>query len=78
MSLSFGVFIPQGWKMELSSIPDPAAKWAKAVEIAQLAEDLGYDSLWVYDHVHNVPDRRRRPCSSAGPRWPRSRNGRRG
>jgi F420-dependent oxidoreductase-like protein len=55
MSLSFGVFVPQGWKMELASIGDPAAKWAKAVEIAQLAEDLGYDSLWVYDHVHNVP-----------------------
>jgi F420-dependent oxidoreductase-like protein len=55
MTLSFGVFIPQGWKMELASIPDPTAKWAKAVEIAQLAEDLGYDSLWVYDHMHNVP-----------------------
>jgi F420-dependent oxidoreductase-like protein len=54
-SLQFGVFIPQGWKMELATIPDPAAKWAKAVEVAQLAEELGYDSLWVYDHVHNVP-----------------------
>lgn len=54
-SLSFGVFIPQGWKMELSSIEDPQQKWAKAVEIAKLAEDLGYDSLWVYDHFHNVP-----------------------
>jgi len=53
--LSFGAFVPQGWKMELSSIDDPQAKWAKAVEIATLAEDLGYDSLWVYDHFHNVP-----------------------
>lgn len=51
----FGAFIPQGWKMELASIPDPEAKWAKAVEIALLAEELGYDSLWVYDHFHNVP-----------------------
>jgi F420-dependent oxidoreductase-like protein len=25
------------------------------VEIAELAERLGYDSLWVYDHFHNVP-----------------------
>jgi F420-dependent oxidoreductase-like protein len=53
--LTFGVFIPQGWKMELASIEDPQAKWAKAVEIAQLAEELGFDSLWVYDHFHNVP-----------------------
>jgi F420-dependent oxidoreductase-like protein len=55
MALTFGVFIPQGWKMELASIPDPQDKWAKAVEIAQLAEELGLDSLWVYDHFHNVP-----------------------
>ena len=55
MSLTFGVFIPQGWKMELASIDDPQAKWAKAVEVAVLAEDLGLDSLWVYDHFHNVP-----------------------
>ena len=55
MDLTFGVFIPQGWKMELTSIDDPVAKWAKSVEVAQLAERLGYDSLWVYDHYHNVP-----------------------
>jgi len=53
--LQFGVFIPQGWKMELSSIADPRDKWQQAVDIAQLAEELGYDSLWVYDHFHNVP-----------------------
>jgi F420-dependent oxidoreductase-like protein len=53
--LQFGAFVPQGWKMELSSIADPQAKWAKAVETAVLAETLGYDSIWVYDHFHNVP-----------------------
>ncbi|MGA0878314.1 MAG: LLM class F420-dependent oxidoreductase [Ilumatobacteraceae bacterium] len=51
----FGVFIPQGWKMELVSIPDAADKWAKTVEVAELADRLGFDSLWVYDHFHNVP-----------------------
>jgi len=51
----FGVFVPQGWKMELSSIPDDAAKWAAAVAVARRAEELGFDSLWVYDHFHNVP-----------------------
>ncbi len=51
----FGVFVPQGWKMELASIDGGAAKWAKAVEIATLAEQLGFDSIWVYDHFHNVP-----------------------
>jgi len=51
----FGVFMPQGWKMELSDLPDARDKWNKAVEIARLAEELDYDSIWVYDHFHNVP-----------------------
>jgi alkanesulfonate monooxygenase SsuD/methylene tetrahydromethanopterin reductase-like flavin-dependent oxidoreductase (luciferase family) len=53
--LTFGVFVPQGWKMELASIEDPQAKWQRAVDTAVRAEELGYDSIWVYDHVHNVP-----------------------
>ncbi len=52
----FGAFIPQGWKTELSPIEGAEAQWARCVELARLAEDLGYDSLWVYDHVHNVPE----------------------
>lgn len=57
----FGVFVPQGWKMDLAPVDGAAAKWAKAVEVAQLAERLGFDSLWVYDHFHNVP----RPSNEA-------------
>jgi len=53
--ITFGAFVPQGWKMELSSITGAEEKWAKALEIAVLAEELGYDSVWVYDHFHNVP-----------------------
>lgn len=50
-----GVFTPQGWKTELKSIPDPQDQWQRVVDTAVLAEELGYDSVWVYDHVHNVP-----------------------
>src|SRR6478609_1475132 len=53
--LQFGVFVRQGWKMELAGITGAEAKWAKTVEIAQAADRLGYDSVWVYDHFHNVP-----------------------
>jgi F420-dependent oxidoreductase-like protein len=55
MSMTFGTFVPQGWKMELVGIADPAAKWAATVEVAKAADDAGYDSIWVYDHFHNVP-----------------------
>ncbi len=57
----FGVFIPQGWKMELTAVDGAAAKWQTAVNVAKRAEQLGYDSLWVYDHFHNVP----RPAGEA-------------
>jgi F420-dependent oxidoreductase-like protein len=53
--LVFGAFVPQGWKMELSSIDGAEAKWQTALDTARLIEQLGYDSLWVYDHFHNVP-----------------------
>ncbi|HEY7069754.1 MAG TPA: LLM class F420-dependent oxidoreductase [Acidimicrobiales bacterium] len=53
--ITFGAFVPQGWKTELVAIEGAENKWAKAVEVAEAAEALGYDSLWVYDHVHNVP-----------------------
>ncbi len=51
----FGVFMPQGWKMELAGIPDDSAKWNTAVAVATKAEELGFHSIWVYDHFHNVP-----------------------
>ncbi len=51
----FGAFVPQGWKTELVGLGDASTQWQKAVETAQLIEELGYDSVWLYDHFHNVP-----------------------
>jgi F420-dependent oxidoreductase-like protein len=51
----FGAFVPQGWKTELKDIDGVQNQWARCVEVAKLAEQLGYDSIWVYDHLHNVP-----------------------
>jgi F420-dependent oxidoreductase-like protein len=31
--------------------------WARSVEIARRAEAIGYDHVWVYDHVETVPRR---------------------
>jgi alkanesulfonate monooxygenase SsuD/methylene tetrahydromethanopterin reductase-like flavin-dependent oxidoreductase (luciferase family) len=54
--LRFGVFVPQGWKLEYVGWSAEDA-WAHSVELAILAEQLGYDHLWVYDHVESVPRR---------------------
>ncbi|MEZ5169414.1 MAG: TIGR03560 family F420-dependent LLM class oxidoreductase [Acidimicrobiia bacterium] len=55
-ALRFGAFVPQGWKLEYAGWP-AADAWHRSVELAQLAESLGYDHLWVYDHVETVPRR---------------------
>jgi alkanesulfonate monooxygenase SsuD/methylene tetrahydromethanopterin reductase-like flavin-dependent oxidoreductase (luciferase family) len=62
--LQVGVFVPQGWKLEYTGWNGPDA-WARSVELAHLAESLGYDHLWVYDHVETVPRRRPTPVDEA-------------
>lgn len=54
--IAYGAFAPQGWKLEYSGW-DAAAAWARTKEIAAQAEALGYEHLWVYDHVETVPRR---------------------
>lgn len=54
--LRVGAFVPQGWKLEYRGTPADRA-WKRSVEIAKTAEDLGYDHLWVYDHVETIPRR---------------------
>ena len=55
MGVIFGTFVPQGWKMELAGIAGAQEKWDACVRVGRQAEELGYDSIWVYDHFHNVP-----------------------
>ena len=55
-AVKWGAFVPQGWKLEYTGL-DAASAWARSVEIAQQAESLGYEHLWVYDHVETVPRR---------------------
>ena len=53
--MQVGVLIPQGWKGEYDGW-DPAAAWARTLELARDAEALGFESEWVFDHFHTVPD----------------------
>jgi F420-dependent oxidoreductase-like protein len=55
-TVAYGAFAPQGWKLEYSGW-GAAQAWARTVELSKLAERVGYDHLWVYDHVETVPRR---------------------
>jgi F420-dependent oxidoreductase-like protein len=52
--MRFGVFVPQGWTLDLVGI-DPSRQWEAMLEVARRAEAGGWESIWVYDHFHTVP-----------------------
>src|SRR5438105_3664125 len=53
--LKFGVFVPQGWRMDLADVHDPIEKFETMSRCATEAERAGFDAIWVYDHFHTVP-----------------------
>jgi F420-dependent oxidoreductase-like protein len=53
--MQVGLMAPQGWKHEYDGW-DPAAAWARTIELAGQAEELGFESLWVFDHFTTTPD----------------------
>ena len=52
--MRFGLFIPQGWRLDLVDIPT-ASHWGVMRDLATYADGGAWDSLWVYDHFHTVP-----------------------
>ncbi|MDM8085679.1 LLM class F420-dependent oxidoreductase [Cellulomonas cellasea] len=54
--MRFGLFIPQGWRQDLTAI-DSREHWAVMHGLAQHADDGdAWESVWVYDHFHAVPE----------------------
>jgi F420-dependent oxidoreductase-like protein len=56
MSVKFGLFVPQGWKMDLVDIDDPVEQYEAMTAVAKRADEGPWDSVWVYDHFHTVPE----------------------
>ncbi len=52
--MRFGLFIPQGWRLDLAGIA-PAQQWDTMRELAVAADAGPFESIWVYDHFHTVP-----------------------
>ena len=48
------VIVPQGWTGEYDGW-EPERAWARTVEVAQQADRLGFESIWLFDHFHTVP-----------------------
>ncbi len=53
-AVRFGLFVPQGWRLDLVGI-DPAEHWPVMRSLAERADAGPWESVWVYDHFHTVP-----------------------
>ncbi len=52
--MKLGVIVPQGWTGEYDGW-EPERAWARTVAVAQQAERIGAESVWLFDHFHTVP-----------------------
>jgi F420-dependent oxidoreductase-like protein len=52
--MHIGIIVPQGWTGEYDGW-DPTKAWARSIAVAQQADNLGYESIWLFDHFHTVP-----------------------
>ncbi|GHO90367.1 LLM class F420-dependent oxidoreductase [Reticulibacter mediterranei] len=55
MSLKYGLLLPQGAAQELADIKNPVDAYEMLSQMAQTAEQSGYDSIWVGDHFITAP-----------------------
>jgi F420-dependent oxidoreductase-like protein len=54
VTVQWGVVLPQGWRSDLRGIDGAAAQFDAMAGVAREADRLGYDSVWLYDHVQAV------------------------
>ncbi|WP_031464446.1 TIGR03560 family F420-dependent LLM class oxidoreductase [Sciscionella sediminilitoris] len=56
MTKRFGIFAPQGWRLDLTEIADPVEQYEAMTAVAQAADRGPWDSVWLFDHMHTVPE----------------------
>jgi F420-dependent oxidoreductase-like protein len=52
--MKIGAIVPQGWVGEYDGW-DPLTAWQRTTAVAQQADRLGFESIWLFDHFHTIP-----------------------
>ena len=52
--MKIGAIVPQGWVGEYDGW-EPLKAWKRTTQVAQQADKLGFESIWLFDHFHTVP-----------------------
>jgi len=55
--MKIGIIVPQGWTGEYDGW-DPSSAWSRTRDVAWQAEALGFESIWLFDHFHTIPQPR--------------------
>jgi F420-dependent oxidoreductase-like protein len=55
MAMKYGISLPQGWRMDLTDVKDPVEAYETMTRVAQTADECGYESVWLVDHFHTIP-----------------------
>jgi F420-dependent oxidoreductase-like protein len=55
MAIKHSVFLPTGFGQEFAGIPDPVEAYETMTRIAQVADEVGFDTLWLADHFLTIP-----------------------
>jgi F420-dependent oxidoreductase-like protein len=53
--VQFSIFLPTGFGQEFAGIADPVAAFESVTRIARAADETGYETLWVPDHLTTIP-----------------------
>src|SRR3981081_1621352 len=54
MTNRFGIFVPQGWRMDLVGVGDPVQQWEAMTAVARAADEGSWDSNWASDPSHQT------------------------
>ena len=52
--MKIGAIVPQGWVGDYDGW-QPLDAWRRTTEVAKQADRLGFESIWLFDHLHTVP-----------------------
>ena len=55
MTMQFGVWLPQAWNGDFRESNDPVEAYETMTHTAQTADEAGFHSVWLIDHVDTLP-----------------------
>jgi F420-dependent oxidoreductase-like protein len=55
MTMQFGVLLPQAWNRDFATSKDPIEAYEAVTQIAHTADEVGFTSVWLIDHLNTFP-----------------------